>query len=79
MGSLALLQYVYPVMNLCAGPRIVAFALAAGMCLSSGVALAQQPSLVELAQKEQQRKKTLKAAPSKVYSDKDLPKSSAPP
>ena len=79
MGSVALLQYVYPVMNLCAGPRIAAFALAAGMCLSSGVALAQQPSLVELAQKEQQRKKTLKAAPSKVYSDKDLPKSSAPP
>jgi len=68
-----------PFMRSSAGPQIAAFALAAGMCLSSGVAFAQQPSLVELAQKEQQRKKTLKAAPTKVYSDKDLPKSSTAP
>jgi hypothetical protein len=47
--------------------------------MRAGLALAQQPSLAELAQKEQERKKALKAAPSKVYSDKDLPKSSATP
>jgi type IV secretory pathway VirB10-like protein len=62
-----------------AGPRIAAFGLALGLCLRTGVAFAQQPSLVELAQKEQARKKALKAVPSKVYSDKDLPKPTAPP
>jgi hypothetical protein len=59
--------------------RIAAFGVALGLCLRAGLALAQQPSLAELAQKEHERKKALKAAPSKVYSDKDLPKSSAPP
>jgi hypothetical protein len=59
--------------------RIAGFGVALSLCLRAGLALAQQPSLAELAQKEQARKKGLKAAPSKVYSDKDLPKSSAPP
>lgn len=61
------------------GARLAVFGVALGFCLRAGLALAQQPSLVDLAQKEQERKKTLKAAPAKVYSDKDLPKSSAPP
>jgi DNA repair exonuclease SbcCD ATPase subunit len=61
------------------GPRIAALGVALCLCFRAGVALAQQPSLAELAQKEQERKKALKAVPSKVYSDKDLPKSSAPP
>jgi len=60
-------------------PRIVGLAVALRLCLGAGLALAQQPSLAELAQKEQERKKALKAAPAKVYSDKDLPKSSAEP
>jgi DNA repair exonuclease SbcCD ATPase subunit len=59
--------------------RITAFGLALGLALHAGAALAQQPSLVELARKEQERKKALKAVPSKVYSDKDLPKPSAAP
>lgn len=59
--------------------RITAFGLALGLALHAGAALAQQPSLVELARKEQERKKALKAVPSKVYSDKDLPKSPAVP
>ena len=58
---------------------MAAAGLALAICLRSGVALAQQPSLVELAQKEQERKKTLKPVPTKVYTDKDLPKSSTPP
>jgi hypothetical protein len=60
------------------GARLAAFGVALGMCLGAGVGLAQQPSLVDLAQKEQARKKALKA-PAKVYSDRDLPKSSTPP
>lgn len=60
-------------------PSITAFGMALALCLRGGAALAQQPSLVDLAQKEQERKKALKAVPSKVYSDKDLPKSSVPP
>jgi hypothetical protein len=59
--------------------RITAFGLALGLALHAGAVLAQQPSLAELARKEQERKKALKAVPSKVYSDKDLPKSSAAP
>jgi hypothetical protein len=62
-----------------AGARIAACGVALGLCLRAGLALAQQPSLAELAQKEQERKKALKAAPTKVYSDKDLPKPSTPP
>ena len=61
------------------GHRITAFGLALGLVLHAGAALAQQPSLVELARKEQERKKALKAAPGKVYSDKDLPKSQGAP
>ena len=62
------------------GARLAGFVVAFGICLRAGLALAQQPpSLAELAQKEQARKKALKAAPTKVYSDKDLPKSSAAP
>jgi len=61
------------------GARFAVFGVAFGLCLRAGLALAQQPSLVDLAQKEQERKKGLKAAPAKVYSDKDLPKSSTPP
>jgi len=63
--------------------KIPRSAIAAGMavllCLRAGIALAQTPSLVELAQKEQERRKTLKgASAAKVYSDKDLPKSGTP-
>lgn len=66
-------------MNSRIAPRIAAFGIALGLCLRAGAALAQQPSLVELAQKEQERKKGVKTAATKVYTDKDLPKSSAPP
>ena len=40
--------------------RVTAAGLAALWCLRAGVALAQTPSLVELAQKEQERRKALK-------------------
>jgi hypothetical protein len=59
-------------------PRIAASVLAVALCLRTGVALAQQPSLVDLAQKEQERRKALKAGQSRVYSDKDLPKPATP-
>ena len=60
-------------------PRVTAIGLASLMCLRAGVAFAQTPSLVELAQKEQERRKGLKGATgSKVYSDKDLPKTGTP-
>jgi hypothetical protein len=58
--------------------RLTATALAAVWCLRAGVAVAQTPSLVELAQKEQERRKTLKGTATKVYSDKDLPKAGQP-
>ncbi len=66
-------------MKVVTGARIAAFGVALGVCLRAGMALAQQPSLVELAQKEQERRKALKAAPAKVFTDKDLPKPAAPP
>lgn len=59
--------------------RIGAAGLAAVWCFRAGVALAQSPSLAELAQKEQERRKALKATAAKVYSDKDLPKPATPP
>ena len=59
-------------------PRLTAAGLAILLCLRAGAALAQAPSLVELALKEQERRKTLKGTASKVYSDKDLPKSGPP-
>lgn len=43
---------------------------------ASGVLVAQAPTLGELAKKEQERRKDLKAA-GKVYSNKDLPKAPA--
>jgi hypothetical protein len=58
--------------------RITVIALAGLLCLRAGVALAQTPSLAELAQKEQERRKALKGSSGKVYSDKDLPKSGSP-
>ena len=58
--------------------RLMAAGLAALWCLRAGVAVAQTPSLVELAQKEQERRKALKGTAAKVYSDKDLPKSGQP-
>ena len=58
--------------------RIAVVGLAAVLCLRVGVALAQTPSLVDLAQKEQERRKALKGASGKVFSDKDLPKSGTP-
>ena len=59
--------------------RLTAAGLAALLCLRAGAGLAQTPSLVELAQKEQERRKALKgAAAAKVYSDKDLPKTGTP-
>src|SRR4029453_1093545 len=67
-------------MSLTASERIVATGLALLFCLPAGVALAQTPpSLAEVAQKEQERRKTLKGAVGKVYSDKDLPKPATPP
>ena len=60
-------------------PRVTAVGLASLLCLRAGAAFAQTPSLVELAQKEQERRKALKGATgSKVYSDKDLPKTGTP-
>jgi len=59
--------------------RVTSVGLAALLCLRAGVAFAQTSSLVELAQKEQERRKALKGATGgKVYSDKDLPKPAAP-
>jgi len=59
--------------------RVMAVAIASLLCLRAGAAFAQTPSLVELAQKEQERRKGLKTAPAaKVYSDKDLPKTATP-
>jgi hypothetical protein len=59
--------------------RVTAVGLASLLCLRAGVALAQTPSLVELAQKEQERRKGLKSGTAaKVYSDKDLPKTGTP-
>lgn len=67
-------------MSLRASERIVATGLALLFCLRASVALAQTPpSLAELAQKEQERRKTLKGTVGKVYSDKDLPKAATPP
>src|SRR6266542_5475726 len=67
-------------MKFVTGSRIAAFGVALALCAPAGVALAQQPSLVELAQKEQARRKALKAGPTRVYTDKDLPKpATAPP
>jgi hypothetical protein len=59
--------------------RVAAVGLASLLCLRAGVAFAQTPSLVELAQKEQERRKALKGATAaKTYSDKDLPKTATP-
>jgi len=55
----------------------VAAGLALVFCLHAGAALAQTPSLVELAQQEQARRRTVKTG-GKVYTDKDLPKSGTP-
>ncbi len=60
---------------------IAAGALAAALAAGAGLPLrAQAPTLGELAQKEQERRKTLKGS-GKVYSNRDLPKppESAPP
>lgn len=59
-------------------PRLTAAGLAILLCLRAGAVLAQAPSLVELALKEQERRKALKGTAAKVYSDKDLPKSGPP-
>jgi hypothetical protein len=66
-------------MSLKISERIVVTGIGLLFCLKAGVALAQTPpSLAELAQKEQERRKALKGASSKVYSDKDLPKPATP-
>jgi hypothetical protein len=57
---------------------IAAATLGILFCLSTAPALAQSPSLVDLARKEQERRKALKGSSAKVYSDKDLPKAAAP-
>src|SRR6476661_8142767 len=64
-------------MSMKIAPRVMAAGLAILLCLRAGAVLAQTPSLVELALKEQERRKTLKGT-AKVYSDKDLPKSGPP-
>jgi len=67
-------------MNVKASKRIVATGLGLLFCLRAVVALAQTPPpLADLAQKEQERRKALKGAAGKVYSDKDLPKAATPP
>jgi len=67
-------------MNVKASKRIVATGLGLLFCLRAVVALAQTPPpLADLAQKEQARRKALKGAAGKVYSDKDLPKAATPP
>jgi len=53
--------------------RPAAAGLTLVLCLQPAVAFGQTPSLAELAQKEQARRKTL-TGPTKVYSDKDLPR-----
>ena len=58
--------------------RIATTGLALIMGLRAGAALAQTPSLAELAQKEQERRKALKTTAAKVFSDKDLPKTQTP-
>jgi hypothetical protein len=57
--------------------RIAGAGLAILFCLRAGAALAQTPSLVDLAQMEQARRKTVKGV-AKVYTDKDLPKTGTP-
>jgi hypothetical protein len=55
--------------------------IASLLCVSAPAPRSRKrPSLVELAQKEQERRKTLKdrAGNAKVYSDKDLPKTATP-
>lgn len=59
-------------------PGLTAIGLAFLLCLRAGAVVAQTPSLVDLAQKEQERRKALKGSAAKVYSDKDLPKSTPP-
>lgn len=67
-------------MNVKVSKRIVATGLGLLFCLRAGIALAQTPPpLAELAQKEQERRKALKGAVGRVYSDKDLPKAATPP
>src|SRR5215208_7423498 len=56
----------------------VAAALALLVCLPAASVFGQTPSLVELARKEQERRKAVKGSP-KVYSDKNLPKPASPP
>ena len=63
-------------MNFKTSSRIAA-GLAILLCLRAGAALAQTPSLVELAQMEQARRKLVKGV-AKVYTDKDLPKAGTP-
>ena len=46
--------------------RLTAAGLAALWCLRAGLAVAQTPSLVELAQKEQERRKALKGTAAKA-------------
>ena len=57
---------------------IAATTLGVLFALSTGAALAQSPSLVDLAKKEQERRKTLKGSSARVYSDKDLPTPAVP-
>lgn len=57
--------------------RIAGAGLAILLCLRAGAGLAQTPSLVELAQMEQARRKAVKGV-AKVYTDKDLPKTGTP-
>ena len=59
--------------------RLAAGGLAGSMLIvCPGVAVAQTPTLADVAKKEQDRRKTT-AAPKKVYTSKDLPKPATPP
>lgn len=65
-----------------ASPPRMAHVLAVALSLAIGIpasaALAQGPTLAEIARKEQERRKTL-MGPAKVYTNKDLPTPAAPP
>ena len=65
-------------MSMKTSSSLTAAGLAILLCLRAGAIFAQAPSLVDLALKEQERRKALKGTATKVYSDKDLPKSGTP-
>lgn len=61
------------------GRKLLAFVVLATVLVAPVAAYAQQkPTLGELARKEEERRKALKAAPTKVLTNKDLPRTPSP-